>query len=73
MFMQATLSCALTGAPPGRGCTALHDAVRNGRDSTVELLLQHGADIGAKDNSGPGPQGEEREAFGTCRREFRAC
>ena len=38
-----------------RGNTALHYAAWNGHGSIVELLLQHKADIEAKDNSGPGP------------------
>ena len=38
-----------------RGLTAVHYAAERSHGSVVELLLQHKADIEAKDNSGPGP------------------
>ncbi|RDW84050.1 uncharacterized protein DSM5745_04376 [Aspergillus mulundensis] len=37
------------------GCTALHRCVRRGHDATAQLLLEHGADINAKDNQGDFP------------------
>ena len=39
---------------PCRGSTALFVAALNGRDFIAELLLEHGADAGAKNSSGPG-------------------
>ena len=40
----------------GLGNTALHWAAWYGHDSTVALLLQHGADVTAKDRDGLGPR-----------------
>ena len=57
------------GSAPRRGWTALHCAARNGKDSTVELLLKHSADTGAKNKDGPGPRGKSvrlRESSGRC-------
>ena len=45
------------GASALRGRTALHFAAINGHGSVAELLLQHKADIEAKDNWGPGARG----------------
>ena len=42
------------------GNTALHKAVGNSHDSTVELLLKHGADIEAAKKNGPGDPTEMR-------------
>ena len=46
-----------SAAAQRRGQTPLHWAAANGHESIVELLLQHGADAGAKDYDGPGPRG----------------
>ncbi len=54
---------AVIDAPGLRGRTPLHWAVQNGKSQVVQLLLESGANVNARDESGGTPSGLASESF----------
>ena len=52
------------GPLSGGGYTALQLAVINCTDASVDLLLEHKADVGTKNDYGPGPRGKANGSSG---------